>query len=166
MPKEKSVRGLANIGLLVSAGALRANPPKPKDEGDVKAAIIKKTLGAMPNTLDASKPHVIAQVERIVTAAVREAFNAGHANALDQNSMVEELLKKQYTARTELTLPVACMAIMEQTGLSDILLDMDAVASVSSRCRIEMVPEEDGEDGKLSMRFSLRNLGDGHGQVQ
>jgi hypothetical protein len=161
MAKEKSVRGLANIGLLVTAGALRANPPK-QDERDVKQRIIDKTVAALLPHLKITKE----AASKIVTAAVREAFNAGHANALDQNSMVEELLKKQYNARTELTLPVAAMAIMEQTGLSDILLDMDAVASVSSRCRIEMVPEEEGEDGKLSMRFSLRNLGDGHGQVQ
>jgi hypothetical protein len=161
---KQSIKGLANIGLLVAGAALRAAPPKPK-EADVKAAIIKKTLGAMPNTLDASKPHVISQVERIVTAAVREAFNAGHANALDQNHMVEELLKKQYKARTELTLPVAAMAIMEQTGLSDITLDLDAVATVSSRCRIEMQSMEDGDD-KMHMRFSLRVKGDDHGQVQ
>jgi hypothetical protein len=156
MAKEKSINGLANIGLLVAGAALRAAPPKPK-EADVKAAIIKKTVGAMPNHLDPTSPRTVDAVQRIVTAAVREAFNAGHANALDQNHMVEELLKQQYKTRTELTLPVAAMAIMEQSGMSSLLLDLDAVATVNDRCRVEMIP-----DGNY-MRFDLRVKGDDRG---
>lgn len=153
MKKPKHVNGLANIGLLV-AGATMRNAPK-QDERDVKDKIVQKTLSA----LAARAGGIDHGFDKAVTAAVREAFNAGHANALEQNSMVEELLKKQYSARTELTLPVAAMAIMEQVGLPSILLDLDAVATVSSRCRVELASMEDADD-KMHMRFTLRTLAD------
>ena len=155
--KQKSVKGLENIGKLV-VGAALTHAPRPV-ERDMKQAIIDKTMGAMLNSLDTSKPHVVSQVGRILAACVREAFNAGHAQALVQNDMVEVLLKKQFDTRTKLTLPVAVMAIMEQSGMSSMLLDLEAVATINQRCRVELQSVED-EDDKMHMLFTLRSLSD------
>ncbi len=133
------VKGLANIGALISRAPEAIAPPaEPKGHGITLDGIFDKTIGNMlvmapPTAREAFKP----EVSRILKAALREAFNLGHAAAVGQNNMVDELLAKQYDARTSLTMPAVVAAVMEQTGMDTLVLDLDAVGTVFTRCRLE-----------------------------
>jgi hypothetical protein len=157
--KEKlSVKGLANIGQFMSrVPTANVDPTPPKDS---KEAIIAKTVNAMP--LGAAVHRT--DVERVVAAAVREAFNLGHAAALAQNDMVEQLLNKQYEARTALTLPAAVAAIMEQTGQDELILDLTAVATVFDRVKLDMAVNPVDEKGDL-VEYKLTHFADGAGDA-
>lgn len=129
------VSGLENIGKLVArAPEAHAPAPTPKPHGITAESIIRKTVGKLVNL-----PRDVdnGAVGKYVKAAVTEALNLGHSMAVGQNSAVEELLKKQYDARTALTMPAVVAAIMEQTGIDSLVLDLDAVGTVFKRCRLE-----------------------------
>lgn len=150
------VNGLANIGQFmarVPASTAPTAPPKKSAE-----AIIAKTMNAIPLGATGCKP----EIERIFTAAIREALNLGHALALAQNDMVEALLNKQYDARTALTLPAAVAAIMEQTGMSELTLDLSAVATVFDRCKLDMAANAVDEHGDI-IEYKLRHTADDEG---
>lgn len=123
------VGGLENIGkLLAQAPEAHAPAPTPKPAGPTLESIVAKTVEAGGFSCGDAK---------FIGAAVREALNLGHAMAVGQNNMVEDLLKQQYAARTALTMPAVVAAIMEQTGIDSLVLDLDAVSTVFSRCRLE-----------------------------
>lgn len=153
MTKTKgSVKGLANIATLIArAPDALAPAPTPKAHGITAESIIAKTVGrlvSLPRDVDNGA------VGKYVKAAVTEALNLGHSMAVGQNNMVEDLLKKQYDARTALTMPAVVAAIMEQTGQDTLVLDMDALATVFSRCRIEHDSMDDvGQPNTLEYRL-------------
>jgi hypothetical protein len=130
------VNGLANLASLMvrNPDVLKqaATPVKPPKES--RDAICQRTIGNLQGlTLNQHQ----GVMRRIVEAAVREAYNAGHAAALVQNGAVEDALSQQNEARTRYTLPTAVAAIMEHIGMDELVLDLDAVASVFKRNRIE-----------------------------
>lgn len=134
-----SVKGLANIGALLNRTDLPTTPaPAPKRERRTQDQIyertIEKVLAAMRGA-DASD--VVPLIQTYVKAAIRDSYNGGHADALDQNSAVEKLLEQQYEARTKMTLPAAVAGIMEQRGLSSMTLDLAHLATVFDRNRID-----------------------------
>lgn len=141
---KKSVKGLANIAQLLNRGDLAAAPAAPKRErrstDDIVTKTHEKVVAAVglasdhPHTRAASAQ--IALLDNYLRAAVRDAYNLGHADALDQNSQVERLLDKQYQKRTEVTMPAVVCAVMEQMGLNSMTLDLAHMASVFERCAI------------------------------
>lgn len=151
-----SVKGLANLGEFMSrVPTASVEPAPPKDS---KEAIVKKTVAALP--LGAAVHR--ADIERIVTAAVREAFNLGHSVGMFEKVSIEDLLNKQYESRTALTLPAAVAAIMEQTGMEGLVLDLDAVATVFDRCKLDMAVNPVDEKGDL-IEYKLTHFADGAG---
>lgn len=145
----KSVKGLANIAALVLPVAVAA-APKPAPAKNTAEGIVAKTVEAGGFSCGDAK---------LIGAAVREAMNLGHALAVNQNSMVEELLEKQYKARTDLTMPAVVAAVMEQLGMSEMLLDLDNVATVFTRCRLEQSLVDESV-AKNYIDYKLRYLAD------
>lgn len=136
-----SVSGLANIGKLLNRGELPKPVPVQKDVRKSQDTIIEKTVNKLlakvpSNMRDAWRAEIII----LVTAAVREAYNLGHADSLTQSAAVETLLDKQYRARTELTMPAVVAAVMEQLGMTTMTVDLEALATVFDRVRIDMIP--------------------------
>ena len=134
---EQRVNGLANIGALLSRNpdALKPAPRVPTDGKRTRDAICQRTIGNLQGlTVDKHQ----GVMRRIVEASVREAYNLGHADALDQNEIAEGLLEKQYKARTELTLPAAVAGIMEQLGMTELHIELDALSTVFKRNRLDI----------------------------
>lgn len=145
--KGMSVRGLANIGTLLNrADAPAAEPVQPKGS---KEAIIEKTLAKMQSFTG-------GDLRAIVTAAVREGFNLGHAAALDQNNEIERLINKRFDAKTQMAMPAICAAVMEHLGMTELTLVLSDVATVFDRCRIEYEASDDG----AFIAYNLRHLSD------
>jgi hypothetical protein len=135
--KNKSVKGLANIAqLLNQGGVLAAAAPAPKRErrtaDQIAGRTYEKLKAAMSNLPQSQQDMVISYVK----AGLRESYNVGHADALDQNSEVERLLDKQYQKRTEVTMPAVVAGVMEQLGLSSMVLDLALMATVFDRHKI------------------------------
>lgn len=129
--KGMSVSGLANIGSLIGRADLPTAPPKNAAASRrTKEQIVTKTLGYFGEGS-------AALYRRYIEAAVRDAYNLGHADALDQNSAVEKLLEKQFDARTKVTMPAVVAGVMEQQGLSSMTLDLAMMSTVFDRLNIE-----------------------------
>lgn len=167
MGQKISVNGLANIGQLIARNpdAAKVEPPKSELQKKVdRAAIVDKTLGNLHGGAAGSANQAM-KVEThnlaVLQAAVRDAYNLGHKDALDQNGAVEAMLDQQYKDRTALTLPAAMAAFMEQCGLTSLLLDLPAVATVFSRVRLVTVIHntEDPDDAGV-IEYTLHHLSD------
>jgi hypothetical protein len=146
-----SIKGLANIGALLNRTDLPTTTTAPKRERRDTNQIYHRTrekIQAAVNDLPGS-PDVIRTrmqlIETYLLAGLREAYNGGHADALDQNSAVEKLLEQQYDARTKMTLPAAVAWIMEGRGLSSMTLDLAHLATVFDRQKIDF----DVSDGEI-----------------
>lgn len=149
--KGMSVSGLANIGALISrAEAPAAAPVPPKGS---KEAIIEKTMKALPLGVAAF------DVRNIITAAVRDGFNLGHASALDQNNEIERLINKRFDTKTQMAMPAICASVMEHLGMTELTLVLSDVTTVFERCRIEFDVSDDG----AFIAYTLRHLSDDAG---
>jgi 2-hydroxychromene-2-carboxylate isomerase len=154
-----SVKGLANIGALLGRGDLPQQPPRePKRERRTQEQIYERTMEKVSASLS-SMPTMAAThvnlIQNYVRAAVREAYNLGHADALEQNGAVEALLEQQYQARTKLTMPAVVAAVMEQQGLSSMTLDLAHMATVFKRNEIKYtITDED------VIEYTMRPVGD------
>jgi hypothetical protein len=135
--KNKSVKGLANIAQLLNRGDLAVAPAVPKrerrDTNDISTRTAEKLHAAVGHIASDSQ---MVLIQGYVRAAVRDAYNLGHADALDQNSQVERLLEKQYQKRTEVTMPAVVAGVMEQLALSSMTLDLAHLATVFDRNQI------------------------------
>jgi hypothetical protein len=135
--KNKSVKGLANIAQLLNRGDLAVAPAVPKrerrDTNDISTRTAEKLHAAVGHIASDSQ---MVLIQGYVRAAVRDAYNLGHADALDQNSQVERLLEKQYQKRTEVTMPAVVAGVMEQLALSSMTLDLAHLATVFDRNKI------------------------------
>lgn len=148
--KGMSVRGLASIGaLLERADAPAAAPVRPNGG---KEAIIEKTLEKMQSFTG-------GDLSGIVTAAVREAFNLGHAAALDQNNEIERLINKRFDTKTQMAMPAICAAVMEQLGMTELLLNLDDVGTVFDRCAIDFESSNDGSYITYTLRHKADDAG-------
>lgn len=148
--RKMSVSGLQNIGALLS----KADVPAVVTTKTGKEAIVEKTIAAMGT----SHHWTPEGVRRYVGAAVREAYNLGHADALTQNEIVESLLQQQYESRTLLTMPTVIASVMEQLGMTDLMLDLNSVVTVFKRCRIEF--EAHQPTGGDVITYKLSHLAD------
>lgn len=155
--KKVSVHGLQNIGMLLG----RADAPKPapsRERGTVEGIYEKtfeKIIAALPVSATAYVTHAQQKLmEGYLRAGLRDAYNLGHSEALEQNGQVERLLEKQYETRTRVTTPAVVCAVMEQTGLSSMTLDMALMATVFERCDIQYTVS--GED---VIEFTMRPIG-------
>lgn len=157
--KKVSINGLQNIGKLLG----RADAPQesPKRERRTLNGIFNHTREKIeaatglspdgrPQTDDFRAKREL--LKTYINASIREAHALGHAEALEQNSSVERLLEKQYEARTRVTTPAVVCAIMEQSGLSSMTLDMVQMATVFQRCDIDYVYNPDTEVMEYTMR--------------
>ena len=143
--KNKSVKGLANIAQLLNRGDLAVAPAAPKrerrDANDITVRTAEKLHAAVGHIASDSQ---MVLIQGYVKAAVRDAYNLGHADALDQNSQVERLLEKQYQKRTEVTMPAVVAGVMEQMALTSMTLDLAHLATVFERNQITYtVSDED-----------------------
>ncbi len=150
--KKVSINGLQNIGMLLG----RADAPKPapnrerRTKEDIESATLEKIHAAVGPAVTMSSQ--MSLVRSFVKAAVRSAYNLGHAEALEQNGQVEKMLEKQFETRTRVTTPAVVCAIMEQSGLSSMTLDMAMLATVFERCDIDYVYNPDTEVMEYTMR--------------
>jgi len=149
-----AVKGLANIGQLLNRADLVKAPTAPKrnrrDLDQIHTRTMEKIKAAIHFGANIT-PTQIDLISNFVRASIRESYNGGHADALDQNSAVEKLLEKQYEARTQTTMPAVVAAVMEQRSLSSMTLDLAELATVFQRHRIDYtVSEQDIIDFKLT----------------
>lgn len=121
-----SVNGLQNIGALIGRADLPTQAPKKSTRNTIEQIVAKTVENGGFSCGDA----------RLIGAAAREAYNLGHADALEQNSAVEKLLEQQYEARTKVTMPAVAAAIMEQQGLTSMTMDLALMATVFDRTKI------------------------------
>lgn len=153
--KKVSINGLANIGKLLGRAEAPQEAPK-RERRDVNGIFHhtrEKLFAAMPLGAAGSMTTATkALMETYLLAGLRDAQALGHAEALEQNSSVERLLEKQYEARTRVTTPAVVCAIMEQSGLSSMTLDMALLATVFNRCEIDYVYNPDTEVMEYTMR--------------
>lgn len=138
--KGMSVSGLANIGQLLDRAEVPAEQPKVVRGS--KEAIVAKTTEGIREAY--STPGAAATIERYITAAVREAFNLGHAEALDQNGEIERLINKRFDAKTQMAMPAICASVMEHLGMTELTLELNSVATIFDRCRVEFEASDDG----------------------
>ena len=155
--RSQSIKGLANIAQLLNRADLPTTPsPAARRERRTQDDIFKRTMekigAATAPDLTASQAFM---VKNYVQAAFREVYNLGHADALDQNNAVEELLEKQYDARTKVTMPAVAAAVMEQHGLSSMTLDLALMSTVFQRTQIDYVVTEQDV-----IEYTLRPVGD------
>jgi hypothetical protein len=155
--KNTSVKGLANIAQLLNRGDLAAAPAAPKrerrDTNDITARTAEKLHAAVGDIASDSQ---MVLIQGFVRAAVRDAYNLGHADALDQNNQVERLLDKQYQKRTEVTMPAVVAGVMEQLGLTSMTLDLAHLATVFERNQITYTLSDENV-----IEYSMRPVEDG-----
>lgn len=151
MKKQKiSVRGLANIGALLDRADTPAPAPLKSTENKVtRESIIDRTVERLVTSGDYASQDAYAVAEarsrKLVTAAIRDAWQAAHAQALAQSNAVDVLLERQYASRTMHITPAIVASVMEQLGLSNMVLDMRLVGTVFERNALD---------------FSVSDLGD------
>jgi len=133
------VKGLANIGALINRADLPQAPtPAARRERRDLDQIFERTNAKIVASIEGNERcSATAILGHYLLAAIREAYNTGHADALDQNSAVDDLLEKQYEARTRLTMPTVVAAVMEQHGMSELTLDLTKVATVFERVKVD-----------------------------
>lgn len=134
-----SVKGLANIGALISRTDLPTHTAPTRERRDING-IFNRTNEKMQAAAPIGQVLTVTQRNLMATylnAALREAHSLGHAEALEQNSEVERLLEKQYEARTKVTMPAVVAAVMEQSGLASMTMDLALMATVFQRQKIE-----------------------------
>lgn len=147
--RKLSVTGLANIASLLTKADLEPQPVRvPGKPRATQTTIAQKTIDALPIRAQGDDP----SIGRIVVAAVREAYNLGHADAMVQSETVDALLKQQYDARTKLTMPAVVAAVMEHLGTSELVMHLPTVATVFDRNRIEYAVDDSGEWINYTMR--------------
>lgn len=133
-----SVKGLAALGTLLNRADLPNTPTAPKRERRTLDQIYDRTHEKIVASIEGNERCSAASIlGHYLKAALREAYNSGHADALDQNSAVEKLLEQQYDARTKMTLPAAVAWIMEQRGIPEMTLDLSMLATVFDRQHID-----------------------------
>ena len=153
--KKVSIHGLQNIGkLLGRADAPKETPKRVRGTVDgIYDQTREKIMAALPIGATAYITHSQQKLlETYLLAGLRDAHALGHAETLEQNNSVERLLEKQYEARTRVTTPAVVCAIMEQSGLSSMTLDMAQLATVFDRCEIDYVYNPDTEVMEYTMR--------------
>lgn len=152
-----SVSGLANIGkLMEKVPQVRVNTEPPKG---TKEAIVAKTVKGMPNHLDPFNKNTVDRVTELVAAAVREGYNLGHAHGIAQAEAVEALVSKKFDEKARLTMPAVVAAVMEHLGMTDLALDLNDVATVFARTRIDYTVV--GDEGVIA--YTLRHNADDDG---
>lgn len=159
------VKGLAGIAALLAQAPATASLEKSQVQVKIdQRAIVEKTLENLKCFVNGSAgemPVVQAHNERVLKAAVREAYNLGHGDALDQNGMADALLEEKYGERMKLTIPVAVASIMEHVGLSTLVLDVNALSTVFERCNLDFVAHEIDEDNKRDwIEYTLTHKAD------
>lgn len=137
--KQKSIKGLAGLATLLNRADLdmQRQAPAKRERRDTQAVYdrtVGKIAAAIGLNVNAAQQEMMCNY---LKAGLREAYNLGHADALEQNSQVERLLEQQYEARTRVTMPAVVAAVMEQTGMSKLTIDLDKVGTVFQRNRIE-----------------------------
>lgn len=152
--KKHSVHGLQNIGKLLARGDIAPAPPnrEKRDINGIFNQTREKTMAAIPPMVASDHVKHRALFETYLLAGIRDAYNLGHADALAQNSAVDKMLEKQYETRTRVTMPAVVCAVMEQTGLSSMTLDMAQMATVFERCDIDYALDPTTDVIEFTMR--------------
>jgi len=155
--KEVSVKGLANIGKLLDRGVVLTSEAPKADKLDTLGAIAEKTSHKVFGVMQTSGKH--RAVHHCVEAGVREAHKLGQVEAVKQSEIVEKMLNEQYEGRTSALLPAVAAVIMEQLGMTDMTLDLDAIETVFERCTIDYELNHGGPAGNF-ISYTLSHLAD------
>lgn len=151
--RKLSVTGLANIASLLTKADLEPQPIHlPGKPRATKESIVEKTYARLP----AMSADDLKRTNTLIEAAVREAYNLGHADAMVQSETVDALLKQQYDARTKLTMPAVVAAVMEHLGTSELVMHLPTVATVFDRNHIEYTVDDSGD----WIEYKLRPTGE------
>lgn len=157
--QKKVVKGLANIGALLDRAEIPAESPAPtRERRDINGIFHhtrEKIMAAIPPMVASDHVSHRALFETFLLAGLRDSYNLGHAEALEQNGSVEKLLIEQYRVRTEVTMPAVVCGIMEQSGLESMTLDMARMATVFDRLDVDYTYDQDTE----IMSYTVRPAG-------
>lgn len=159
--KKISGKGLHSIASVLGRG--EAPQPAPvREKRDVNGIFHhtrEKITAALPlGAMGSMDPSHTTLIETYLLAGLREAYNLGHAEALAQGSEVDKMLDKQYEARTALLTPTVVCAVMEQSGLSSMTLDLARMATVFERMDIQYTLDADTN----IMVYTMRPVGSFH----
>lgn len=144
--KKISGKGLHSIASVL--GRSEAPQPAPvrekRDVNGIYDLTHQKIMAALPVGATAHVSHAQQKLmETFLKAGIREAYNLGHAEALAQGSEVDKMLDKQYEARTALLTPTVVCAVMEQSGMSSMTLDLARMQTVFERMDIQYTLDAD-----------------------
>ena len=149
--KKISGKGLHSIASVLGRSESAADPkwePAPnREKRDVNGIFHhtrEKLMAALPlGAMGSMDPSHTKLIETYLLAGLREAYNLGHAEALAQGSEVDKMLDKQYEARTALLTPTVVCAVMEQSGMSSMTLDLARMQTVFERMDIQYTLDAD-----------------------
>lgn len=152
--KKISGKGLHSIASVLG----RAEAPKvaPAREKRDMNGIFEHTKEKIEACSPSIQSHIL--LANYLGAGLREAYNLGHAEALAQSGEVDKMLDKQYEVRTSLLTPTVVCAVMEQSGLSSMTLDLARMATVFDRMDIQYVLDADTN----VMTYTARPIGSFH----
>lgn len=155
--KKISGKGLHSIASVLGRSEATADPkwePKPNRQRGTTEGIAKITADKIIASVDVGDPRGAAanMIHHFVKAGIRDAYNLGHAEALAQGSEVDKMLDKQYEVRTSLLTPTVVCAVMEQSGLSSMSLDLARMATVFERCDVQYTLDADTNIMSYTMR--------------
>lgn len=159
--KKISGKGLHSIASVL--GRSEAPQPAPvrekRDVNGIYDLTHQKIMAALPVGATAHVSHAQQKLmETFLKAGIREAYNLGHAEALAQGSEVDKMLDKQYEARTALLTPTVVCAVMEQSGMSSMTLDLARMQTVFERMDIQYTLDADTN----IMSYTARPVGSFH----
>lgn len=129
--KGLSVKGLANIGTILDRGELPVMEAPKADKPMTPLAIAQRAWAATQHGT-----HIELRKDGFF-AAVQDAYQQGRSEGLAQSGHMEKLLNEQYASRISGLVPAVVAAVMEQIGMTELVLDMDAVKTVFNRCAID-----------------------------
>lgn len=153
--KKISGKGLHSIASVLGRSEATADPkwePKPSRQRKTFA----DTLAITVEKMEALAPQADKMLlGRYLHAGLRDAYNLGHAEALAQSGEVDKMLDKQYEARTALLTPTVVCAVMEQSGMSSMTLDLARMQTVFERMDIQYTLDADTN----IMTYTARPIG-------
>lgn len=165
MNQKKSVKGLANIAALLNRTDIPVHQPAPNSKRRDLNGIFNHTrekVEAAAGVAPDGRPQTDAfksqreLMKTYINAGIRDAYNLGHAEALEQNNQVEKLLENQYAVRTRVTTPAVVCAVMEQLGTESMTLDLGRMATVFDRLDIQYTLDADTD----IMTYTVRPVGE------
>ena len=126
----------------------------PAPQGDTVVSILRKAMVDAAGFSESSEG-----MRKVLHQAISSAYTLGTVQAKNEHAAIHEAAQQTYESRQAFTLPAAVAAIMDQTGMTELTLDMHAVASVFTRCSIDYRLCT-GVDGRNDVHYKLSYFAD------